>query len=94
MRAVRQPLLGERRRVTVPEVTSTAKSCARSRSISGTDGEHFADAGAVHPDQRASGRGCAWLRRGAPAAAPDVPCRGQPPRQQVRRHGEPAPDAN
>ena len=61
--------------VTVPDVTSTRMLSARRRSISGSDRQHFADAGAVQPDQRSArprDRGSA-----APLADPlsDPPCR-------------------
>ena len=51
--AGRQPLFGKSPEVTVPVVTSTLKPRARMRSTSGSTLSEFADARAMHPDQRA-----------------------------------------
>ena len=72
--------------VTVPEVTSTAKSCARSRSISGTTASISPTLAPCTQISGPLGRG-----RRRFAAALGEPLRMllaalEPPRQQLRRH--------
>ena len=82
--AARQALRGEPAEVTVPDVT--AHRAVRAQALDQRKhADDFADAGAVHPDQRSGGRVDGGSPRRSPMRAADFLAALQAPRQQQRR---------